>query len=263
MHLLGCFYLQIQKQFLKSSLYQSVKLSVEYIDRFGKANGYFFTPKILVRSHGELAPTNCFNSHVLGSCFCPKDSTIVIEANQVERIRRSHGDAAVLYVLSHEYAHWIQKVFTKGRLPDPYNELQADCIAGAILLSNDSNNPAKSIELNQNDVLEIMSAAYSVGGGSVHGTSDQRLSAVYFGATDGLQGCGVKLNPCPEHMENAGNQGCLPAIGAPWKVIKDFCEYRIFERYSHNYNTDKEVKEGLDSCYSSGGRYGWKNEWRD
>ena len=127
------------------SLYQSVKLSVEYIDRFGKANGYFFTPKILVRSHGELAPTNCFNSHVLGSCFCPKDSTIVIEANQVERIRRSHGGAAVLYVLSHEYAHWIQKVFTKGRLPDPYNELQADCIAGAILLSNDSNNPAKSI----------------------------------------------------------------------------------------------------------------------
>ena len=43
----------------------------------------------------------------------------------------------------------------------------------------------KVLGLNQNDVLEIMSAAYSVGGGSVHGTSDQRLSAVYFGATDG------------------------------------------------------------------------------
>ena len=245
------------------SLYDAIDISIDYIDRFGKANGYFFTPKILVRRSGQLAPTNCINSHVEGSYFCPNDSKIVIEVNQVERMRRMHGDAAVLYVLSHEYAHWVQKVFTTTRLPDPYNELQADCIAGAILLSSDSNNPAKSIGLNERDVLEIMAAAYSVGGGQVHGTSEQRLSAVYLGSTDGLKGCGVKLDPCPEHMENAGNRGCLPKRGAPWHVVKKYCDYYVLKRYAHNYKSKQAKKEGLNLCQSSDGRFGWVNTWKD
>ena len=44
-----------------------------------------------------------------------------------------HGDAALAYILAHEYAHAMQTAL--GFKPDitPISELQADCLAGLYL----------------------------------------------------------------------------------------------------------------------------------
>jgi len=148
---------------------------------FGK-DGRFPSPQILFGIGGTYAYGSCQSASgstiIPGSFYCPKTNTIILEYSQLEALRTRFGDGAVVYALAHEYAHYIQRVYGINQ-SITLQELQADCIAGAILSSAGS-----TLGLDQRDILEVVSAAASIGGGS-HGTSEQRSGAVMFGLKKG------------------------------------------------------------------------------
>jgi hypothetical protein len=90
-----------------------------------------------------------------------------------------HGDAALAYILAHEYAHAMQTAF--GFMPDitPISELQADCLAGVYL------GAIPNINFDTLDVLEIGSLAHGIGdftwGEQHHRTPQERMKAVSIG----------------------------------------------------------------------------------
>ena len=166
-------------------------IATEYLYRYNKTVGYGSGPKFSIGLQGQKAQTDCTNTHVEGSYYCPKSNTILVEPVQIERLRQKFGDGAVLFVLTHEYAHYLQWQ-TNSVLANPYHELQADCIAGAILLSGETDAPS-ALGITQDDGYEMMATAYEVGGGDVHGSSTQRANALLTGARSGLKGCGISL----------------------------------------------------------------------
>ena len=115
---------------------------------------------------------------VNGSAYCPPDHAIFITTDHVE-MAYQHGDAALAYIVAHEYAHAMQRAF--GFKPNiaPVSELQADCLAGVYL------GAMPNITFDTSDVLEIGSLAHRVGdytwGEQHHGTPQQRIKAVSIG----------------------------------------------------------------------------------
>ena len=109
-----------------------------------------------------------------GTSYCPGTNTIFVVVDQLRPLYDLFGAAAIGYALAHEYGHYIQANFQiKG--DTKLLELQADCLAGAILGQNSA-----AVGIRQADVAAIAQSAYAVGD-PTHGTGDQRSFAVYSG----------------------------------------------------------------------------------
>lgn len=106
-----------------------------YLNSSLKRAGYK-EPKLLLALPGDRIPSGCQSrrgsTEVYGSHYCPKTQTVVLEIYELETLRRKFGDGAVAYAIAHEYSHYIQDQLGIN-LADPYNELHADCMAGALL----------------------------------------------------------------------------------------------------------------------------------
>lgn len=177
-------------------------------------NGRFPSPQILFGIGGTYAYGSCQSAsgstRIPGSFYCAKTNTIVLEYKQLESLRRSFGDGAVVYALAHEYAHYIQKVF--GLSQDiTRQELQADCMAGAILSSS-----ADVLQLNQKDIYEIVATAAAIGGGT-HGTPEQRANAVMHGLKhSNISACGSKASPAISSKKStSSNSNSQPKQNTP------------------------------------------------
>ncbi len=165
----------------------SMQWAAESLNVFHGMNleSQFTFPEYRFARSGEWDRTKCivraFDYQVFGSAYCAADEKIVLDYDQLSAIHARSGDAGVAFVVAHEYAHHIQ--YKLGiRLKEPYHELQADCIAGAILSTSQVSG---YLGLNHNDIKEVATAAYQAGGGHTHGSSDQRLDAVLFGLKSG------------------------------------------------------------------------------
>lgn len=156
-------------------------------NKFGKLP----TPQILFGIGGTHAYGSCQSTsgstQIPGSFYCQKTNTILLEYQQLEGLRRSFGDGAIVYALAHEYAHYIQAAMGMRRDTITMQELEADCIAGVIL-----NSVARKLQFNDSDIREIISTARAVGGGT-HGTPEGRAASVFIGLNYGDFGrCGIK-----------------------------------------------------------------------
>lgn len=180
------------------SLEQSVDLIARYLTAWGdeiSSGGGPRTPQIVF----GIAGTNIYGSckgqdnqlKIPGSFYCGYTNTIILEVNQLETLRRRHGDGAVVYAVAHEYGHWIQSTRkTKRVFPD--FELQADCLAGALIAG-----ASKEIGLETEDIPEMLNTAFAIGGGS-HGTPSQRAWSLKKGLKSG------SLNYCFSEQTNKG-----------------------------------------------------------
>jgi hypothetical protein len=137
------------------------------------------------RLDGCLSRLGDYTVH--GSYFCGKDNLVALEVLQLEGIRRRYGDGGVAFAIAHEYAHFLQNKL-KIQLMTPYHELQADCLASALLLSSDTD-ASRYLGINKSDISEMVRTVYSLGGGDAHGNSHQRTAAFGLGASKGLKGC--------------------------------------------------------------------------
>jgi uncharacterized protein len=129
---------------------------------------------------------------VSGSLYCTRNNTIYITQQHIQ-MAYQYGDAALAYILSHEYAHAAQTI---GRFR-PNNitkiELQADCLSGFYM------GAMPNVTFNQQDIDEIASIAYQVGDYEFnnrqhHGTPQQRSQAVLLGFAASQEKTGI--NAC-------------------------------------------------------------------
>lgn len=149
-------------------------------------HGYQATPKLVwnVR-HGQRGACGA----VRGSHYCGRNHTVYI-AQQDIRMAYQHGDAALAYIIAHEYAHAMQAAHGFMPRTTAIAELQADCLAGVYLRS------IPNLTLDQRDVQEIMTFAYRVGdyaqwSRNHHGTPAQRVKAVSLGLQSSSKGKGL------------------------------------------------------------------------
>ena len=131
---------------------------------------------------------------IAGSLYCTRNNTIYI-TNQHIRMAYQYGDAALAYILAHEYAHAAQTV--GGFLPKNITaiELQADCMAGFYM------GAMPDVTFDLQDIRQIAAIAYKVGDYEFnnrqhHGTPEQRARAVLrgFQASQGrgISACNVR-----------------------------------------------------------------------
>lgn len=149
-------------------------------------HGYKATPRLVWNvPHGQRGGCGA----VRGSHYCGRNHTVYI-AQQDIRLAYQHGDAALAYIIAHEYAHAMQAAH--GFMPRsiPIAELQADCLAGVYLAS------IPNLGLDDRDVQEIATFAYRIGDYAQwsrqhHGTPAQRVKAVASGLQASAKGKGL------------------------------------------------------------------------
>jgi uncharacterized protein len=123
--------------------------------------------------------TNTACGRISGSVYCPRSNSIYITRQHI-KMAYKYGDAALAYIVAHEYAHAIQ--FVNGFMPRNITlaELQADCLAGYYL------GTIQNVTLDERDIQEIATQAYKIGdfefgNPNHHGTPKQRTNAVLSG----------------------------------------------------------------------------------
>ena len=131
---------------------------------------------------------------ILGSQYCPRNHTIYITQNHIQ-LAYQYGDAALAYIVAHEYAHAMQVAFKIMPRQAHAAELQADCLAGAYF------GAIPNIEFDLKDAFEAASLAHKIGdyhftSAKHHGTPEQRYKAISHGMKSSTRGAAVGIRAC-------------------------------------------------------------------
>lgn len=128
--------------------------------------------------------------------YCGNDHTIHIDIDGIDRLVENvaknsnmDGDSAALLVVAHEYAHGVQN-FVGLQSPNPYHELQADCMAGYYFHYAVGN----SLSPHANDLDEFGTALIKLGdynhhSSDHHGIGMRRLNAFMAGIQGNGETC--------------------------------------------------------------------------
>ncbi|MDJ0800773.1 MAG: neutral zinc metallopeptidase [Calothrix sp. MO_167.B12] len=151
-----------------------------------KIHGYKATPRLIwgvpQGRRGACGP-------IRSSHYCTRNHTVYIPNRDI-RMAYQHGDAALAYIIAHEYAHAMQTAYGFRPGVGYITELQADCLAGAYL------GLIPNIVFDNKDIREIATFAHRIGDyawGSIHhhGTPKQRVKAVIRGMNGSVNGKGI------------------------------------------------------------------------
>lgn len=131
---------------------------------------------------------------ILGSQYCPRNHTIYITQNHI-KLAYKHGDAALAYIVAHEYAHAMQVALRIMPSQIHVAELQADCLAGAYF------GAIPNIQFDRKDAIEAASLAHEIGdyhfdSPQHHGTPEQRLKAIAHGMKSSTKGAAAGIKAC-------------------------------------------------------------------
>ena len=132
---------------------------------------------------------------ISGSLYCPRNNTVYITRQHI-KMAYQYGDAALAYILAHEYAHAVQ-ITTGTRIRNITQlELQADCLAGYYM------GVMPDVTFDRQDIEEIAGIAHQVGDYEYnnqqhHGTPKERATAVLRGfqgsqQQNGIQACQMR-----------------------------------------------------------------------
>ncbi len=122
--------------------------------------------------------------------YCPAGDFIAWDMDLM-RWGHQRGDAWVYLVIAHEWGHAVQNRLDAG-LVDMARELQADCLAGAVLFGAARD---KTLTFEDGDTEELADALTALAdktpwtNTSDHGDATQRVSAFNRGAESGVKGC--------------------------------------------------------------------------
>lgn len=168
----------------------------------------YYAPDVTIVETGEQIITGCGGGPaVMAAFYCAADEQIVISRDILDRVS-SVDDFNPAYVLSHEWAHHVQRL--SGTSPQPLpqdgdwnqvytieNELRADCMAGAWM----ANLTSRDL-LDASDFPGVLMMAGQIGDegtfgrGRSHGTNTERIRAVFTGYEQGIVGCAA-ITPLP------------------------------------------------------------------
>lgn len=122
--------------------------------------------------------------------YCMPDDYIAWDIDLM-RYGYSKGDAWVYVVIAHEWGHAIQNRL-KTELVAEKKELQADCLAGAVLYGAAADG---TLEFEEGDREEILDAFKELGDktpwttAADHGDAFERIAAFGQGKSGGIKGC--------------------------------------------------------------------------
>jgi uncharacterized protein len=138
-----------------------------------------------------LNGTSSACGRITGSLYCPRSNTIYITKQHIQ-MAYQYGDAALAYILTHEYAHAAQTIGGFRPKTIVRIELQADCLAGYYM------GAMPNVTFDRNDIEQIASLAYQIGDYEYnnrqhHGTPQQRSQAVLLGFQASQQDNGIAV----------------------------------------------------------------------
>ncbi len=145
-----------------------------------------YPPQVLAIPEGTKVYGGCgkymVGDDVGGSSYCPATHTIFLVPEELKFFHDTFGPSSVTYVVAHEFSHALQDVLGVN-LKSPNHELQADCLAGALIQEG-----SEELNITRENVILMADAAYVIGSKS-HGTGAQRAYSL-------LSGMGVADGTC-------------------------------------------------------------------
>jgi predicted metalloprotease len=175
------------------------RAAIEVSEPYWKSRlGGDFRPITQVIPYRSAGQVSC-GGEAIGSnnaAYCTQGDFIAYDQRWAQQAYDKIGDAFIYYLLAHEYAHAIQV-----RLGEQYRftieqELQADCMAGAVI--GDAIKAGR-LQLESGDLEELRTGLVAVGDqpgqpwfaeGS-HGTAEQRVQAFFAGYDRSLDACNL------------------------------------------------------------------------
>ncbi|WP_433478179.1 neutral zinc metallopeptidase [Spirillospora sp. CA-142024] len=124
------------------------------------------------------------------AAYCPAGDFVAWDAHLM-RSGYARGDAWVYLVIAHEWGHAVQNRLRRG-LVSPAAELQADCLAGAVLYGSSDDG---TLKFEDGDEQELVDAFQVIGDKAPwtkpgdHGSSVQRLRSFSRGGENGVRAC--------------------------------------------------------------------------
>ncbi|WP_170201431.1 neutral zinc metallopeptidase [Actinocorallia herbida] len=165
----------------------AIDAATAYWDYYFPTIGFTFEEPP-ISPYGPGDPAYCDGTEMaLNNAFhCPSEEAIFYDENWMSEQYDAIGDAFVYMVIAHEVGHNVQYQLD---LPYPSSiayELQADCLAGAVLGNPDF------VLIEEGDLEELMEGLAAVAdapgtpwyASDAHGTADQRSTAFFSGVED-------------------------------------------------------------------------------
>jgi uncharacterized protein len=132
------------------------------------------TPRLKIIKSGVNTACGAFSS----TGYCPNNHTIYLVTKDIKKYNK-YGDAALAFVIAHEYGHAMQSYYRFMPINGMTGELQADCIAGYYTAS------IPTLQFNGKDLNKIYKVAKFTGdynfGTDHHGIPKKRAAAVLAG----------------------------------------------------------------------------------
>ncbi|MFE1934352.1 neutral zinc metallopeptidase [Streptomyces sp. NPDC059474] len=155
--------------------------------------GGYNPPRLLGVYDGDTPGTPVCGSEPLpddNAVYCPDGDYIAWDMDLM-RFGHARGDAWVYLVIAHEWGHAVQNRLDAG-LVDLARELQADCLAGAVLFGAAQDG---TLTFEEGDTEELADALTALADRtpwtdvSDHGDASQRVSYFSRGARSGVKSC--------------------------------------------------------------------------
>jgi predicted metalloprotease len=130
------------------------------------------------------------------AAYCPDGDFIAYDVDWAVVAFRRIGDAFLFYLLGHEYSHAIQVRLGITYRYTIQQELQADCLAGAMIGDSVRSKPP-ALTLDNGDLDEFRTGLLTVGDDpdqpwfapGAHGTAEQRTEAFFDGYDRSVDAC--------------------------------------------------------------------------
>lgn len=179
-----------------STFAHDVNIALRIVERYWSAKIVGFRPVSRIIPYRVDGEVMCGSQPIptQNAAYCPIGDFIAYDVNWSEQVYKQLGDAFVFYLLGHEYGHAIQNRLGINYQFTIYQELQADCFAGAYI--GDSIKVG-DFALEDGDLDELKSGLASVADPEdepwfqegAHGSAAERTGAFFDGYEQSLDAC--------------------------------------------------------------------------
>ncbi|MEV4511842.1 neutral zinc metallopeptidase [Dactylosporangium sp. NPDC049525] len=179
-----------------STFAHDVSIALRVVERYWSSRIVGFRPVSRIVPYRVDGEVMCGTQPIptQNAAYCPVGDFIAYDVNWSEHVYQELGDAFVFYLLGHEYGHAIQQRLGINYQFTIYQELQADCFAGAYI--GDSIKVG-DFTLEDGDLDELKNGLFSVADPEdepwfqegAHGSAAQRTGAFFDGYEQSLEAC--------------------------------------------------------------------------
>jgi uncharacterized protein len=189
---------QSTMQDFRDDINAAIDVAQQYWSDWFTAHGEQFQPLHRVVPYQRDGEVDCGDQplELNNAEYCSAGDFIAFDLNWAFEANNEIGDAFVYYFLDHEYGHAIQVRLGTEYQFSIQQELQADCLSGAVI--GDSIRDGR-LQLEQGDLDELRKGLVAVAdqpdqpwfAEGAHGDAEQRTNAFFSGYDHSVAACGL------------------------------------------------------------------------